>query len=446
MWTGSSPPAGLCGPCVAAGCVKVPLHAVKPAHVDCGWYEPKVLIWQIGAVLLAGTSGRDRFRSLNPVRVMERLAALAARRVNVLLGLAFAGSLAATAYWRAGEDSQGWLLDCGVGAVVCVAALFRERDRLVAAAVGLTVTAAAVLAADMGYLTYQPGVAVSLALTVLAGSAARVLPPWRAAAVAAAGLAVTTAGRIMATSPAAGEFHLGVQGWSAGIGTGLVLRYLEYRHRTAVEAVRRDERLALARELHDVVAHHVSGIVMHTHAAQIMLRKQPDRLGDALADIERSGADAMGAMRSVVALLRDAEDGAAVTAGQERLIDLVCRFEEHGPAVDLRLPAAAQTWPPVVTTTVYRVVQESLTNIARHARGVRAATVTISQEGTDITVEIADDAPPQPSIRASRRGGYGLVGMRERLETLGGTLNAGPRPGAGWSVRATLPLRAGDRR
>jgi signal transduction histidine kinase len=94
---------------------------------------------------------------------------------------------------------------------------------------------------------------------------------------------------------------------------------------------------------------------------------------------------------------------------------------------------------------VYRVVQESLTNIARHARGARAATVTISQDGTDITVEIGNDAPPHPPIRASPRGGYGLVGMRERIEVLGGTLDAGPQPGAGWSVRATLPLQAGDR-
>jgi signal transduction histidine kinase len=297
----------------------------------------------------------------------------------------------------------------------------------------------------MGYLTDQPSVAASLALTVLAGSAIRVLPPWRAAAVAAAGLAVTAAGRLVPTPQAAAPFHLGVQGWLAGLGTGLVLRFLEHSRRTAVEAVRRDERLALARELHDVVAHHVSGIVMHTHAAQIMLRKQPDLLGAALADIKRSGTDAMDAMRSVVTLLRDTEDGAAVTAGPEDLTDLVRRFEEHGPAVDLRLPTEAPTWTPVVTTTVYRVVQESLTNIARHAPGARAATVTISQDGTDITVEIGDDAPPHPPIRATPRGGYGLVGMRERIEALGGTLNAGPRPGAGWSVRATLPLQAGDR-
>ena len=375
--------------------------------------------------------------------VMDRLAALAAKRINVLLGLAFAAALAATAYQHADAGGRGWLPECGIGAVVCVAALLRERNRLVAVSVGLSFTAAAVLASGVGYLTEQPAVAASLALAVLAGSAVRVLPSWRAAVVAAVGLAVTVLGRLAATSHAG--FHVGVQGWLAGLGTGLVLRLLEHRRQTAVEAVRRDERLALARELHDVVAHHVSGIVMHTHAAQIMLRKQPDHLGAALADIERSGTQAMDAMRRVVALLRDAEDGAAVTAGPEQLIDLVRRFEEHGPAVDLRLPAGAPTWPPVVTTTVYRVVQESLTNIARHARGARAATVTVSQDSTDITVEIGDDAPPHRPIRPSPRGGYGLVGMRERVEAMGGTLDAGAQPGTGWSVRATLPLRAGDR-
>lgn len=376
--------------------------------------------------------------------VVERWAALAGRCGDVLLGLAFAVILAATADGHA-DSGRSSVLDCGIGLVVCAAALLRRRDRLVAVAVGLSAAAAAVLAADMGYLADQPGVATSLALSVLAGSAVRTLPPPRAVVVAAAGLTVVVLGRLVTTSQAVAPFHMGVQGWLAGLGAGLVLRFLEYRRQTVIEAVRRDERLALARELHDVVAHHVAGIVMHTHAAQIVLRKQPDLLGDALAGIERSGIDAMDAMRSVVALLRDTEDGAALTARPEQLTDLVSRFEEHGPAVDLRLPTEAPAWTPVVTTTVYRVVQESLTNIARHARGARAATVTISQDGTDITIEIGDDAPPHPPIRASRRRGHGLVGMRERIEALGGTLNAGPQPGAGWSVRATLPLQAGDR-
>ncbi|MFE9425292.1 sensor histidine kinase [Kitasatospora sp. NPDC006697] len=377
---------------------------------------------------------------------IERLAALAARRANALLGCALAALLAATAYWHARAGVHGWPLDAVAGAVVCAAVLLRERGRLAAAVVGLSAAAAAVLASATitGYPAGQPGSVASLALAVLAGSAVRALPARQAAWVTAAGLAVTAAAGLIAPQ-GGGHPHIGLQGWLAGLAAGLLLRLLEHRRRAAAEAVRRAERLALARELHDLVAHHVVGIVMHTHAAQILARKQPDQLGPALADIKRSGTEAMDAMRSVVALLRDAEDGAVLTAGPEQLTDLVRRFEAHGPAVELRLPAGESGWPPVVASTVYRVVQESLTNITRHARGARAATVAISQDSTDLTVEIGDDAPPHPPAHASPRGGYGLVGMRERVEALGGTLSAGPRPGTGWSVRATLPLRAGDR-
>jgi signal transduction histidine kinase len=117
------------------------------------------------------------------------------------------------------------------------------------------------------------------------------------------------------------------------------------------------------------------------------------------------------------------------------------RFARHGPAVDLRLPAglAASGWPPEVASTVYRIVQEALTNIARHAPGARTVTVTVTHDPRRVSVEIADDAP----ATAFRPGsGYGLVGMRERVEALGGKLHTGPQPGAGWAVRASLPVAA----
>ena len=92
-----------------------------------------------------------------------------------------------------------------------------------------------------------------------------------------------------------------------------------------------------------------------------------------------------------------------------------------------------------MATTVYRVVQESLTNIARHAGAAREVTVTLAHDQRAITVEVTDDAPAASSPRFPHAGGYGLVGMRERVEALGGTLSAGPRPAAGWSVLAALP-------
>jgi signal transduction histidine kinase len=94
---------------------------------------------------------------------------------------------------------------------------------------------------------------------------------------------------------------------------------------------------------------------------------------------------------------------------------------------------------------VYRVVQEALTNVLRHAPKARSVTVTVGQDAQGVTVEVTDDASAAPA-RHHHRGGYGLIGMRERVETLGGSLRAGPRPGAGWSVRATLPVPARESR
>ncbi|MFJ9909420.1 sensor histidine kinase [Streptomyces sp. NPDC101152] len=379
---------------------------------------------------------------------LARLTTWAMPGTNALLGLVFAVVLAAQAYRIAAAGGRGWLFDLCVGVVVCGAALVRRGDRTVAAVVGLSVTAAGAVVAWLGHLPGEPGVAASLALIVLMGSSVRALPAHRAALIAGAALPVMALGLLLAvpsTATAPTPSQLGLIGWFAGLVLGLLARFLDERRRGDIENIRRDERLALARELHDVVAHHVSGIVVQTQAARIVGRKRPEALDDTLAGIERSGTDALDAMRRVVALLRDTEDGAASSPGTEQLTELVRRFEGHGPAVDLRLAEPTASWPPEVTTTVYRVVQESLTNIARHARHAGAATVTVSQAHDGLTVAVDDDAPHTPS-RHTPRGGYGLIGMRERVEALGGTLDAGPRPGAGWSVRATLPLAPGARR
>jgi signal transduction histidine kinase len=102
-------------------------------------------------------------------------------------------------------------------------------------------------------------------------------------------------------------------------------------------------------------------------------------------------------------------------------------------------------WPPEVTSTVYRIVQEALTNVLSHAPKARSVTVIVEQGPQGVTVEVTDDAPAT-SARPQHRGGYGLVGMRKRVETLGGSLLAGPGPDAGWSVRATLPVPTGEPR
>ncbi|MFI0422241.1 sensor histidine kinase [Spongiactinospora sp. 9N601] len=364
-------------------------------------------------------------------------------QVDIGLGAVFAAALAFQASRIAGSWGGGhWVSGCAAGTVVCVIALARRRERCWAAVAGAAVAVVAILAARLGGLPAEPGPAMALALAVLVGSAVRALPVGQAVAVAGGGLAVA-AGALAAFADSAVPV-LNALAWVAAVAAGLWPRYLAGRRRAAADRIRRDERLRLARELHDVVAHHITGIILQAQAAQVLARRRPEEVEGSLADIEAVGAGALAATRRVVGLLRDAAPGSAEhgSPGElAELAELVDRFDGRGAEVTARLPSGDPGWPPEVAGTVYRVVQESLTNIARHAPGARSVVVGVAQDAGSITVEITDDAPGPVRGRAARRAGHGLIGMRERLEALGGTLRAGPADGCGWSVVATLPLR-----
>ena len=358
---------------------------------------------------------------------------------DVGLGAVFAAALGYEAVRIASSWGPGyWQFDLVAGAVLCVIALVRRRDRARAAVAGLAVAAVAVGVVRFAQLPSQPGPAMILALSVLVAAAVRTLPPLPASAVAAAGLAVAAGSLLTAHSSVAqsGVVVLNGLGWSAAVAVGLFRRLRDIRRRNVVEAVRREERLELARELHDLVAHHIAGVVLQAQAARIVQRKHPEQLDDSLTDIETASSEALAAMRRVVGVLRDTDDSAPVLPGPEKLADLVHRFTRHGPPVRLTRSENEPAWPPEVTSTVYRIVQEALTNVSRHASHARSVTVNVSQEPEFVAVEVVDDA----SATAIRhRGGYGLIGLRERVEALGGTLSAGQCRGGGWSVRATVP-------
>ncbi|MEU8802038.1 sensor histidine kinase [Spirillospora sp. NPDC048819] len=337
-----------------------------------------------------------------------------------------------------------WVPGSVCAAAVCLPALLGLRRPLRPAVAGLGLAVSAIVVTRLAGpgLPAEPSPAMTLGLAVLTGSALRALTPVRAGAIAGAVPAVIIAGQLAAGPPSAGlaaVTALDALVWLAGVGAGLSLRLLDARSSAAAERVRRDERLALARELHDVVAHHITGMVVQAQGAQVVARRNPEHVGEYLSEMEAAGTDALAAMRRVVGLLRDAGDAAPASPGPERLGALVERFRRQGPEVRLSMPDGDSGWPPEVTTTVYRVVQEALTNVSRHAPRARSVMVTVERTAEGVTVEVTDDAPAAPS-RHPHRGGYGLIGMRERVETLGGSLRAGPRPGAGWSVRAALPV------
>jgi signal transduction histidine kinase len=356
------------------------------------------------------------------------------------LGIGFLAAILFEALALANSWGVGyWAFGGAAAVVVCVLALLRRRRPVWAAVAALAVAVVAAVVARVAGLPAEPGPAMALGLSVLTGSAIRWQPPRVAVAIASGGLGVVAAGQIAARPSASVVAPVaGIAGaaWLAAVAVGLALRLLEERARSTAESVRQAERLELARELHDVVAHHVTAMVIQAQAAQVLARRRPGEVAGSLAGIESAGTEALGAMRRVVGLLRDGP-----APGDEDLTALVERF---GKPVSLRLPDGGVVGSPEVVGTVYRIVQEALTNVSRHAAHARSVTVTVDRDAHDgLTVEVADDAPPPATRR--RRGGYGLIGMRERVEMLGGTLVAGPAPAGGWSVRAVLPA-GGDSR
>ncbi|MFC5290631.1 sensor histidine kinase [Actinokineospora guangxiensis] len=216
--------------------------------------------------------------------------------------------------------------------------------------------------------------------------------------------------------------------------------------RVAVTGAQQAERMALARELHDVVAHHVTGIVVQAQAAQLVA--DPVRTAEALGRIERSGTEALAAMRMLVGSMRGAQagdSGAADAATADLEADLRAVVEGYtGPEVHLQL-SLPDTLPPEAGRTVLRIVQEALTNVTKHAADAERVLVSIEpvggETGGELRVRVSDDAAAARVRPPGGSGGYGLVGMRERVELLGGTFSAGPGDHAGWTVDARFPLR-----
>jgi signal transduction histidine kinase len=201
------------------------------------------------------------------------------------------------------------------------------------------------------------------------------------------------------------------------------------------------ERLRIARELHDVLAHNVSLINVQAGVALHLLDEQPQRARPALEAIKEASSETLREVRSVLGILRkpDEQPPRAPTPGIAGLEELISRTSAAGIPVRSEIRGEPRMMPASVDLAVYRIVQEALTNVARHADPA-AAVVRLSYEEKAITVEVDDDGR---NARGNGMGGNGIPGMRERVVALGGQFSAGPRPGAGFRVRAHLPLSQG---
>ncbi|WP_436843639.1 sensor histidine kinase [Streptomyces sioyaensis] len=224
----------------------------------------------------------------------------------------------------------------------------------------------------------------------------------------------------------------------------LILRRQDAQRLRDLAAVRAAERLELARELHDLVAHHVTGIVVQARAARFTAL-EGQQAGATFERIETSGSEALGAMRRLVRVLR--ENGAQThpVAGLAEVRAMTDAFARTGPPVVLALDrGVADALPADVAAAVYRIVREALTNIRKHAADATAVRIGLRPVPLGAELRIANDGGASARLcEQARGGGFGLAGLTERAEAMGGRLTAGPAAEGGWELTAVLPLEGG---
>lgn len=336
---------------------------------------------------------------------------------------------------------QPWTTLSAIAAVTALVA--RERTRPLGAVVALaTLSAVAIgaqLAESAGHVPFGQVVIVALLLADVAHSGDR------PTVVAVAALAVATATTVegLADGRHAGDIAFVVTVWALAMAVALAVRWRKQAEVANAERVRTAERERIARELHDVVAHHVSAIAMSAEGVRATLDDGQADVDRSLAGIHDAASTALDEMRQIVHILRD-EEPLAVTTDLAELADHL--------GTEGRLPVAVSVAdevgrpPHAVMNAIFRIAREAVTNSRRHA--VDASRILIDvraderRDTSDVVVTITDDGSGATS--PADANGFGLRGMAERAELIGGRCVSGPTPTGGWRVEARLPRKAGS--
>jgi signal transduction histidine kinase len=365
----------------------------------------------------------------------------------VVLAIGLFGTRGAASFQH--RDPVGW----SAYLLVVIAALALVPRRVWPLAT-LAVTAAATsLYLVLGY-PYGP---IQISLVVAVFTVAHRLPlRWSAAACGIAMLGLLAHGFVGDS----GADPIGVLPFSAWaivpFAVGVVVRVtVEANARSRAEQVREyayEERLRVAQEVHDVVGHGLAAINMQAEIALHLLPKRPEQAGEALTAISRTSKEALDELRATLAVVRRSDPSGvrAPTPGLARLGDLVERMSGTGVPVTVEVTGTPRDLPVAVDLAAYRLVQEALTNVLRHA-GPASATVRVDHEPDGLTVTVTDTGrgEPAPTLKAlaeadsgklHRSGGHGIRGMRERVTALGGRFEAGPGPTGGFRVQGSFPL------
>jgi len=205
------------------------------------------------------------------------------------------------------------------------------------------------------------------------------------------------------------------------------------------------ERRRIAREMHDVVAHGMSVVAVQAAAGREIVHANPDKAAEVFARIETVGRESLSELRRMLGVLREGTDDEASLSPQPGIADVAAAVAEScaaGNQTELIVEGPQRELPAGIELSAFRIVQEALTNVRKHAGDSAKTTVRMSYEADELVIEVIDDGRGALTSLSDAGGGHGLIGMRERVEIYGGRLTSGPRRGGGYSVRASLPIAA----
>jgi signal transduction histidine kinase len=336
--------------------------------------------------------------------------------------------------------------------LVAGALVFRRRNPMAVLVFTTTVSVVELVAGD-------PAAPVAMsAVIALYTVASRTDRPttWRVGLLTMAVL--TGAAMFFGSTPWYTQENLGIFAWTGMAGAAgdavrsrrafvdAIRERAERAERTREEEARRrvaEERLRIARDLHDVVAHHIALVNVQAGVAAHVMDRRPDQAKEALAHVREASRSALNELRATVGLLRQSGDPEAPTEpapGLDVLDELVITFRQAGLPVEVARADDGVRLPAAVDLAAYRIIQEALTNVQKHAGSDAKAEVSVIRVGPTLEVTVLDNGAEADGPKDG--GGHGLLGMRERVTALGGALTAGPRYGGGFRVQAILPLKA----
>lgn len=370
------------------------------------------------------------------------------------------GDLAIAAILTAYAQAEVWALDLGprpiaipAMLVTTVALLWRRREPLRAV---LVIFAALAAESLLGVSLHEPNAPLAVALVAMysLGAHAPLRPALAGLGAALAGIGTAVAAEAQASY---GEFVFTILvvagGWLMGRGMhSRVHQTAELEQRTTElertreldrQAAIAEERGRIARELHDVIAHSLSVMIVQAGAAEEVAKRHPERVAEPLRAIQATGRQALTEMSRLLGILRSGgeEIGLAPQPGLDDLDALLAHSRRAGLPVTLAIEGSRTALPPGPDLSAYRILQEALTNARKHA-GPASAQVTLRYGEDALEIEVLDDGPGTP---AGPGGGNGLIGMHERVAVFGGEVQTGPRAEGGFAVRAKLPLETASR-